>query len=288
MCPVHKQKSEANYPRGFMHLDLAQEIIRQAAALPQIHIIPQGAGESFLHPQFLDVLQFAKQFNNITVGLDTNGSKLDELHRRAIIELGVDDLGISIDAFSHDTFAAMTGKKNYEEIVHNVEEMVRLRQRKGVRHPVIRVLLVETALNYQEVELYKTHWIQRVNEVSILSRRDSSGRRSQRWNFVDRKRNPCLHLWQTLFIQWNGNYDLCCDDWFREVPLPSTQQTGLRDFWFGPELTHARRVHTQRQFYKIPICARCHSWIERPLRVKNYPEFIEIQEPLIRRYIRKS
>ena len=40
-----------------------------------------------------------------------------------------------------------------------------------------------------------------------------------------------------LFIDWNGDYNLCCNDWSKNLVLGNIHTTGIEEFYFGETIT---------------------------------------------------
>jgi pyruvate-formate lyase-activating enzyme len=288
MCPVHRRVGGNPQKRGFIDLELCREIIRQAAEFPRLHIIPQGAGEAFLHPNILEILETIRRYPNLTIGFNTNGSRLEGDLFEAVLELPLDDLGLSLDADTPETFRQVTGNDGFHEVVERFERLIEERARRGRSKPYLRVLMVDLDVNRHEQESFVRRWIDKVDEVVIMNERTITGRGAERINFSEPRREPCLHLWHTIFIQWDGRYDICCDDWGREVDWPHVSEVPLREFWFGPELTAARAAHRRGQYYRLPLCADCRSWVDRPERLHTTSRWRRHTEPLIRRFYRRT
>jgi MoaA/NifB/PqqE/SkfB family radical SAM enzyme len=78
-------------------LDLAS-FRRLLDELPDVESLTlQGLGEPLLAPGLLDMVSLAKA-RRIRVGFNTNGMLLDARHRRALLDLEVDWVHVSVDA----------------------------------------------------------------------------------------------------------------------------------------------------------------------------------------------
>jgi len=61
MCPFHGPEKASDRPVGFMEMTQYRSILKQFTALGGGFLIPQGAGESFLHPDFPEMLRIAAE-----------------------------------------------------------------------------------------------------------------------------------------------------------------------------------------------------------------------------------
>lgn len=83
----------------------------------------QGLGEPLLAPGLLDMVAEAKR-RGIAVGFNTNGMLLDARHRRALLDLEVDWVHVSVDAATPEVFEAIRPGASFDRIVGNLRALV--------------------------------------------------------------------------------------------------------------------------------------------------------------------
>ncbi len=95
-----------------------------------------GLGEPFLNPDIFKIIEHAKKCGS-AVNCATNftlvGNKIDRL-----IESGIDQIKISIDASKKETFLKIRKKDLYETLIENIAELNRVKKERGVNRPDIR------------------------------------------------------------------------------------------------------------------------------------------------------
>jgi len=92
--------------------------------LPDLESVTlQGLGEPLLAPGLLDMVSLAKA-RAIQVGFNTNGMLLDARRRRALLDLEVDWVHVSVDAATPEVFEAIRPGASFERIVGNLRALV--------------------------------------------------------------------------------------------------------------------------------------------------------------------
>src|SRR6202041_2848923 len=72
---------------------------------------------------------------------NTNGTLLTPRKQRELIETGLDELRVSLDAADATTFLAVRGKDMFNRIVRNISSFTTLQQEMGGRTPLVSMWL---------------------------------------------------------------------------------------------------------------------------------------------------
>jgi radical SAM protein with 4Fe4S-binding SPASM domain len=95
-----------------------------------------GLGEPFLNPDVFKIIRYAKQAGS-SVNCATNftvvGNKLDKL-----IESGIDQVKISIDAANRETFLKIRKKNLHDVVVENIIRLDKIKGEQGLKKPEVR------------------------------------------------------------------------------------------------------------------------------------------------------
>lgn len=111
-----------------------------------------GIGEPFLHPDIYDIIAYAKN-KGATVNCATNFTRLHDNHRK-VVECGIDQLKVSIDATDPETFKLIRGEDSWLEIVDNIRKINGWKATLKATKPSIRLNFALQNFNYlQCVEL---------------------------------------------------------------------------------------------------------------------------------------
>ena len=111
-----------------------------------------GIGEPFLHPEIYDIVTYAKE-QGASVNCATNFTRLHGNHRK-VVECGIDQLKVSIDATNPETFRLIRGEDSWNEIVDNIRKVNVWKAKLNSRTPSIRLNFALQSFNYMQcVEL---------------------------------------------------------------------------------------------------------------------------------------
>src|SRR5260370_21774145 len=72
---------------------------------------------------------------------NTNGTVLSERHGRALIDAGLDELRVSLDASNRESFKAIRGRDYFGRILCNVRAFREMQEREGHTTPRVSVWL---------------------------------------------------------------------------------------------------------------------------------------------------
>ena len=105
-----------------------------------------GIGEPFLHPDIYEIIAYAKK-KGAAVNCATNFTRIYDNHRK-VVECGIDQLKISIDATNPETFRSIRGEDSWQEIVDNIRQVNAWKKALGSRKPSIRLNFALQSFNY--------------------------------------------------------------------------------------------------------------------------------------------
>jgi radical SAM protein with 4Fe4S-binding SPASM domain len=116
-----------------------------------------GIGEPFLHPDIYEIIAYAKS-RGAGVNCATNFTRIHDNHRK-LVECGIDQLKVSIDATDPETYRLIRGEDSWQEIVDNIREVNRWKKKLGTSTPSVRFNFALQRFNYLQcvdlVELAK-------------------------------------------------------------------------------------------------------------------------------------
>jgi len=107
-----------------------------------------GIGEPFLHPNLFEIIAYAKK-NDAAINCATNFTRIRKNHR-TIVESGISQLKISIDAANAETYRIIRGEDAFDEILENIREINRWKEELGIDNPSLRFNFAVQALNFKQ------------------------------------------------------------------------------------------------------------------------------------------
>jgi MoaA/NifB/PqqE/SkfB family radical SAM enzyme/glycosyltransferase involved in cell wall biosynthesis len=149
--PLLADKAMPREERG-KHLpyDRVMALLDELAGLGTREIYLAGGGDPWMYPRFVDVLERIKK-HGMAVTIHTNFSNVDEERARRIVELGVDNLTVSLWAASAPTYAKLHPNKaeeTFERVVGTLRFLCALRGERRV--PFVKLYNVINKLNAHE------------------------------------------------------------------------------------------------------------------------------------------
>jgi MoaA/NifB/PqqE/SkfB family radical SAM enzyme len=130
---------------------LPHELEQAAAALPALRrVVLHGIGEPLLNKQLPDMIRFAKA-QGAWVLFNTNGTLLDGTWQDALIDCGLDELRVSLDAATPETFRRIRGAAAFPRIVKNLRQFVARKAERGASHPRLSLWMVAMRSNVHEL-----------------------------------------------------------------------------------------------------------------------------------------
>ena len=138
LCTTCPRTYEELEPPADMSWDLFRRIVDQ---LPRIErAVLHGVGEPMLVKKLPDMVRYLKE-RGTHVLFNTNGTVLNEKNGRALINAGLDELRVSLDAANAQSYEAIRGRNYFDRILKNVRAFRALQERLGCARPRVSAWL---------------------------------------------------------------------------------------------------------------------------------------------------
>jgi MoaA/NifB/PqqE/SkfB family radical SAM enzyme len=121
-----------------MSWELFTRIVDQVPDLARA--VLHGVGEPMLVKNLPKMVRYLKE-RGAYVLFNTNGTVLNERNGRALIEAGLDELRVSLDASNAASYLKVRGKNYFERILRNVKAFRALQEREGHSQPRVSAWL---------------------------------------------------------------------------------------------------------------------------------------------------
>jgi radical SAM protein with 4Fe4S-binding SPASM domain len=109
-----------------------------------------GIGEALMNHDFFDALKFLKS-RHLYVTLNDNFTLMTEKIARRIIELGVDQIFLSLDGATKETYEQIRVGANFDKVVANARRLIEIRREMRQKRPEVKINTVVCATNYREL-----------------------------------------------------------------------------------------------------------------------------------------
>ena len=159
--PLVKKRPSREWVSREIDYELFKELIRDFKKLRVKRVVLGGQGEPFLYPKILEAIEITKKAG-IEVALITCGAYFNEERIKAIFDLGVDCLDVSLQAATEESYLKMHPSQK-GELFRKIKDWLALlsRLKKTNKRAIPKVAIVDTICrpNYKDtvkmVELAK-------------------------------------------------------------------------------------------------------------------------------------
>lgn len=266
----HSEKNKKNMPfgLGFMDKNLALEVIRQGALLNTRSIKFNFRGESTLHPDYREILEYAKKQSGLLTYIDrianTNfkipKSKRDEIF--SALE-NLTKVKISFDSFDKSVFETQRAGGSHELALENIDLFYKRIKEKNLNVKIV-IQAVRTQLNKDEdiIGIAQKRW----PGVEVSVRDMVKGRISkdlEKLNVKERdfsKRKTCLQAHARLVVLYNGFVQVCCPDIKSQLIIGNAKKQNIFSIFNSKRAKHIRKSLLDKSIFKNDPCKSCSSY----------------------------
>ena len=138
LCETCPRTFEDLEPPMDLSMELFTKIVDQVPNVKRV--VLHGVGEPMLVKHLPEMIRYLKR-RDVHVLFNTNGTLLAPKKQREIIETGLDELRVSLDAAEAATFLKVRGKDMFDRIVRNVSSFTNLQRAMGAERPLVSLWL---------------------------------------------------------------------------------------------------------------------------------------------------
>ncbi len=282
-CNIRCRLCSYNYTRkpGYMSLELYEKIIDEAARLNIHEVAHFLAGEPLLHPELPYMIEYAT-VSGMESRLHTNALLLTEEKSRQLLNSGLAFLGVSFDGEDAETYNMMRKGSDFDEVVENVRTFLRLKAERGKMLPHVTLKVVKKEVLDDEGEagaagngdngnshignnLYISEEFRRLfaglpaDMIKVIHPHTWRGevRHEVPQVTTGNYYYPCMVLWGTLSIGWDGHVVGCAADLNGHDILGDLNHESIMDVWNGDRLMYYRDMHRAGRFQELDLCREC-------------------------------
>lgn len=228
----------------------------------------QGYGEPLLDIKLPYRIARLKEIGIREVFISTNASLLDETISQAILESGLTQVDFSIDAITKETYERIRKGINYNVVVNNIQEFIKMRNNIKSKTKV-RFRYVIQPENDHEYDEFCEFWKKFIGEEDIISGKKihTFGGHIEMPDSIEYQRlrekiryMPCKGVFGSLYIYCDGQVPICGVDVNQDYIAGNLKESSLEEIWRGELFTEFRKKHLEfgRSSYKH--CPSCNSW----------------------------
>jgi radical SAM superfamily enzyme YgiQ (UPF0313 family) len=171
----------------------------------------------------------------------TNGILINRDLGERLIDSGLSWIGLSVHAIESDTYRAVTGRKDFDEIIKRLDAFVdRAMAARGADFVQVNITRARPHVGEKEYERAADHWRQLgVRRIDLDDGYISRAGNVEVYGHdpvVTRRTQGCKTVWayKMAHVLYNGDVVACCMDWRRKAVFGNVGDTGgLRGVWMG-------------------------------------------------------
>jgi pyrroloquinoline quinone biosynthesis protein E len=129
-------------------LDNIQRMVEHLPKLKRVDLT--GIGESLMNRDFFAVVTFLKS-RGLYVTLNDNFTLMTEKTAERIVELGVDQIFLSLDGATKETYEQIRVGANFDKVIANARRLQQTKRQLGKKRPEVKINTVVCSINYHEL-----------------------------------------------------------------------------------------------------------------------------------------
>jgi len=206
-------------------------------------------------------IRYARDRGVLNVYFATNGTMLDGAMAGSLLDAGVSKVMVSLDATTPGTFREVRRSEHFGRIVSNVVALIRLRDERGLRFPLVRVNFLKTGLNAHEAEDFLARWRGVADMVGYQEQVGVPGVDGPLHIGEDthagREGFRCAFPFKLVVVDSSGLILPCCTFGGREMPIGDLENDTIASAWQGGPMRSLRRLHLEGRYADNPVCRHC-------------------------------
>ena len=151
LCTTCPRTYEELEPPADLSWELFTKIVDQIPNLGRA--VLHGVGEPMLVKNLPAMVKYLKD-RGVYVLFNTNGTVLNNKNGKALIDAGLDELRVSLDASNRKSYKAVRGKDYFARILRNVRSFRELQEREGHTNPRVSAWLTGLKETVQELPAF--------------------------------------------------------------------------------------------------------------------------------------
>jgi len=235
----------------------------------QITVAPMGLGEPFLYPDLFKFIEKIKIIGkDIKIVVVSNGIIFNESLGKKLINSGLDELSISLNANSQNSYKKYMGVDAYNLVKKNIIKFISLRERYKSKLPHIYIQYLDFNNNFHRFDKSIKEW-QRImlsgDKCYIHPIVNQAGYKQGVKKIGDNYSYPCIQPLSRLAIKINGDV-YPCDACFyngtgknKQLFLGNIKDTKLLYIYENENNKSHQIIKSMRQndYSNLPTCERC-------------------------------
>ena len=275
MCTWSAENTAGRGKKTWFSFSAFKEVIDEGVQNGLKAIRLNYINEPLIRKDVIKFIEYAKTAGILDIYLSTNGSLLTEKMIRELIKSGLTRLQVSIDATTKKTFDKIRQGGNFDDVVANTLNFVKIRKELNVELPTLRVNFVKTDLNKHEYDDFINFWKDKAESIGV---QDLVNIMKPTTDVeISEKKFNCAQPFYHLTIRYDGSVLPCCTFFAAKIPIAklSTKEKvsaeknlheidtsklpiqKIKEVWNGAIIESLRDMHKKGEWFKNDVCKEC-------------------------------
>lgn len=230
-------------------------------------------GEPLIHPRLPEFIRMVHTMKIHTV-LSTNAHFLDDEKARMLVESGLDELIISLDGMSAETYSAYRKEGDIQKVFQGIKYIMEKKKQFRSARPKVTLQFLVFRHNEQEVGLFLDYarksgadrWTLKGPQVYDLKDADRwipsdpkyarYEKKNGEWKIRNSFKNRCYRMWTGCVITWDGYVVPCCFDKDAKYKMGNIREQSWEEIRSSPAYrSFVQMLLNSRK--EIDICRNC-------------------------------
>ena len=259
---------------GRMDDDLARKIIDEVMEkAPWVRMWFCYFGEPLVSKKLglYDRIRYAKSKGLKRSAINTNGNLLDEECFKDLLDAGLDEIYIGIDAITKDTYenkVRINGK--YDQLMRNIHNAIEMND--GRMQISVQFALLDE--NEDELEEFKEYWSKYPVQIYVRPKMTWINYLGDKVQSGFSKRHACAWIFDSINVNENGKVPFCINDWEGKHVHGDLNNESIFDVW-QKKIFPYHMAHATKDWESLPeFCQNCPDWqSKKPKHLKAIEMF---------------
>lgn len=269
--------------RGFMDVEMFKKIVDDCAAFPEkIKKIKIGNhGEPTLNPDVVEMVAYARKSDCADIiEMFTNGSKLEPIINKGLVEAGLQRINISLEGLTDQRYMEVAGVKQvFQEIIDGVRDLYETKTRFNSDLKIyVKIADQAHALKKDSTEIFvlteeeKKYFFDTFGPIcdeifvekvvpqwaeTQLTKQNDVTETGMYGQSISAWKEVCPFIFMYMQFNCDGTVSPCTLDWPRKVVVGNVNDESVSDIWNGDSLRELQVAMLAGKRKCINFCGAC-------------------------------
>ena len=204
-----------------------------------------------------DRIRYAKSKGLKRAAINTNGNLLDDECLDKLLDAGLDEVYIGIDAITKETYEQKVRiGGDYDVLMRNVHRAIE----RATGRLQISVQFAVLDVNQHELEEFKEYWSKFPVQIYVRPKMTWINYLSDEIKTDQSKRHACSWIFDSINVNEDGRVPYCINDWEGKHVHGDLHQESIVDVWQN-KIYPFLVAHAAGRWDKLPeFCQTCPDW----------------------------